>query len=431
MGSAFTAQWDTMLNRDDGNCTWPRPLREPEFSQPEIISFFPDRGPQETLVFVGIRSTSMLVSDNTSFNLIFGSLWSNCTLTYLGFDANGHYYVLGANAPTIDITQYITLCVPLWLRLPGPLENTSSALYVGVFSYGGQTALSLSSEYGTQPGQDLICRASADAQQLLGETPFEPLTIDVESCIFGRPAALVTTINPLAYQVGTVDGHTTDTAPHHSQIGIAGELEDDALNASGDAIDAMASCPAVSMDTHTSATIDTHSAASVLRGGYIIPIMAVGWTKEETAGRRRIVRFLSLDRGIDHIHICMLPVAVYQDMPGSVCVSCIYWPALDECFITSADVLHLLQYFLQRNIPHPERSRIRQILARFLPRLISRFDTESCQFARMVRGFKNPRALAIRKDAKIFRWRDLELALITVLNRYAVEARFSVCMGDA
>ncbi|KAB8228037.1 uncharacterized protein BDW43DRAFT_316244 [Aspergillus alliaceus] len=212
--------------------------------------------------------------------------------------------------------------------------------------------------------------------------------------------------------------------------GVSGELERCRLDACGEEVDPTFSCPAITMDMHTFAVGSKHSTTPDLLGeGCTITKMAMSWTEEEIAERRRIVRFLSLDRGIDHIHISMLPVPVYQDMPESVYVSCIFWPALDECFITSADIIHLLQFLLRRNISHPEWSQALRSLARFRPQLITK-SQRKLPICSNGSGLKDLRALAIRKDAKIFRWGDLELVIITILNKYALSTSVVALVSD-
>ncbi|KAF5863911.1 hypothetical protein ETB97_009018 [Aspergillus alliaceus] len=168
---------------------------------------------------------------------------------------------------------------------------------------------------------------------------------------------------------------------------------------------------------------------SIVRDGCAISKMTQGWAKEEITQLRRIVRFYCYYRDTNCIRVGILPVSGHQETASSMCVSCIYWHSRGDYFITSVDIIRLLQYLLQRSIPPAERSRIRQNLKTIRSRVVSRHEQETSQLAETIEAFEYPKAIGAPKAIKIFHWKDLEFALTRICKNYSVRPHFSMMHG--
>jgi hypothetical protein len=144
--------------------------------------------------------------------------------------------------------------------------------------------------------------------------------------------------------------------------------------------------------------------------------MAQFWTEEELERKRRLVQFRRVQSGTT---ITATFQAVSQDdrPPLSVCISCIYWEEKQEHFVTTVDVIYLLEQLAATRFTFREKSRIRRDLERFRP--ITVFKTgESEEIYKIIVSFPAPKPQNIDKDIKVVRWKDLGSALNRIIGEY-------------
>lgn len=145
--------------------------------------------------------------------------------------------------------------------------------------------------------------------------------------------------------------------------------------------------------------------------------MAMGWTPEEWAARRRLVQFWRKQEG-NTINATFTPIAPHQFVPNSIVVSCIFREERNECYITSVDTIYLLEALVGVRFTVEEKNRIRRNLEGFKPMTVSKSKADSENFFKLIMGFPNPKPRNIEKDVKVFLWKNLSSALQKILSKY-------------
>lgn len=154
--------------------------------------------------------------------------------------------------------------------------------------------------------------------------------------------------------------------------------------------------------------------------------MAVGWSHDEWRSRRRLVQFWRKQEGTT-IHAICKPILAEEYIPNSVVVSCIFWDVTNECYITSVDVIYLLEALVASRFNVEEKNRIRRNLEGLKPKTISKIAKSGDdklnkiheEFFKLVMSFPNPKPRHIEKDIKIFPWRVLASALNKIISKYS------------
>ncbi|KAI9311719.1 hypothetical protein BX666DRAFT_1994913 [Dichotomocladium elegans] len=151
--------------------------------------------------------------------------------------------------------------------------------------------------------------------------------------------------------------------------------------------------------------------------------MCDGWTTEEWNQRRRLVQFWRDED--DHLIRCgFQPVAQeahrgqVNSIEGFTIVSCIYWPERNDYFITSVDLIHLLEVVMHMQFTVEEKNRVRRNLEGFRPLTVSKSRPDSSDFFKLIMNFPHPKPRNIEKDLKVFPWRTLALALNKIVAKY-------------
>lgn len=168
----------------------------------------------------------------------------------------------------------------------------------------------------------------------------------------------------------------------------------------------------------------SHRANLELHGN--IQDMAVGWSHDEWRSRRRLVQFWRKQEGTT-IHAICKPILPEQYVPNSVVVSCIFWDVTNECYITSVDIIYLLEALVASRFNVEEKNRIRRNLEGLKPKTISKIAKSHDdklnriheEFFKLVMSFPNPKPRHIEKDIKIFPWRVLSSALNKIISKYS------------
>jgi hypothetical protein len=141
--------------------------------------------------------------------------------------------------------------------------------------------------------------------------------------------------------------------------------------------------------------------------------------QEEYAERRRLIQFWRRQKGQD-IQLCYKPIAPSQFVEGTNVVSCIFREETDECYITSVDLIGLLESLIGNRFSTEEKNRVRRNLEGFKPETMSKTkaDEDSQAFFSLIMGFGEPRPRNIEKDVKVFKWKIVHQAMLKILSKY-------------
>lgn len=145
--------------------------------------------------------------------------------------------------------------------------------------------------------------------------------------------------------------------------------------------------------------------------------MTKDWDKEELAAERRLVRFTRIQDGAKLLVSC---ATVRQEdyAEGDTVVSCIYRKETDGCYVTSVDIILLLERLVGHEFDIEEKNRIRRNLEGFRPKTVSKNRPDSSEFFLQIMNFPAPKPRNIEKDLKVFDWAALPQALEKIISRY-------------
>lgn len=154
------------------------------------------------------------------------------------------------------------------------------------------------------------------------------------------------------------------------------------------------------------------------------------WSQQEIERGRRLVRFTQISPNLFCRIQCSFeilpPTANFQDNNNNnnnegagVVISFIHWAQRDEIYVTSVDIIYLLQYLLQMDFSIEQKNRIRRNLEGFHPLTASKCKPESAEFFKVIMSFGYPRPRHIEKDIKIFEWHCLPFALKKIVVKYS------------
>jgi len=155
----------------------------------------------------------------------------------------------------------------------------------------------------------------------------------------------------------------------------------------------------------------------------VTPLSSIcnGWTQSEIAAGRRLVRFVKVQDGRRLIVSCE-PITQEDFCESDSVISCIYREESDSCFVTSVDVIYLLERLTNGEFPVEEKNRIRRNLEGLRPTTVSKHKPGFGDFFQRIMEFPDPKPRNIEKDLKVFEWNLLGQALEKILSKYV---RFS------
>jgi hypothetical protein len=148
--------------------------------------------------------------------------------------------------------------------------------------------------------------------------------------------------------------------------------------------------------------------------------MMQDWTEQEHLDQRRLVRFWR--RQHDHEIICncqAIPPTNRVNTPQEIIVSCIYWQDKHDYFITSVDIIYLLEALIGVRFTTEEKNRVRRNLEGFRPLTVSKMKPDSGDFFKVIMAFNHPKPRNIEKDLKVFAWSSLPTALKKIISKYS------------
>jgi hypothetical protein len=144
------------------------------------------------------------------------------------------------------------------------------------------------------------------------------------------------------------------------------------------------------------------------------------WTTDEEQEMRRLVSFTREQDGPQlTVQFSVLPLAEYT--PATPCISCIYWEAKKQYFVTSVDCIFLLEQLVATKFSVEEKNRIRRNLEGYRPLTVSKGRADCNDFFRLIMSYDNPKPRNIEKDVKVFPWSILSHALQKIIGKYSAD----------
>jgi len=145
--------------------------------------------------------------------------------------------------------------------------------------------------------------------------------------------------------------------------------------------------------------------------------MTINWTADEWQASRRLVLFTRSQAG-STITTKFKPVTGDEKHPNGLVISCIMWPEKKECFVTSVEIIALLEVLVTGRFTVEEKNRIRRNLEGYRPLTVSKAKDDSANFFKTIMDFPLPKPRNIEKDIKVFYWKDLTVALKKIIGKY-------------
>jgi hypothetical protein len=141
------------------------------------------------------------------------------------------------------------------------------------------------------------------------------------------------------------------------------------------------------------------------------------WDESEIHAGRRLVRFWSIRQG-HRLKVSCERIAQEEYRPSDTVISCIYRQEANCCFVTSVDIIYLLERLVDEEFAVEEKNRIRRNLEGLHPTTISKHKAAVQDFFQRIMDFPDPKPRNIEKDLKVFEWRLLDQALEKIISKY-------------
>ncbi|KDQ57740.1 hypothetical protein JAAARDRAFT_47599 [Jaapia argillacea MUCL 33604] len=158
---------------------------------------------------------------------------------------------------------------------------------------------------------------------------------------------------------------------------------------------------------------------AVLRIESDLQAMAASWSPKERKVGRRLIRFTK-EREEHVVRVWCRPISQAEYHEQDIVVSCIYRAETGTCYITSVDIIYLLERFVDSEFKVEEKNRIRRNLEGLRPMTTSKHKKGCQAFFQMIMDFPTPKPRTIEKDLKVFEWRVLAQALDKIIGRYSL-----------
>ncbi|KAF7362006.1 hypothetical protein MVEN_00545800 [Mycena venus] len=144
-----------------------------------------------------------------------------------------------------------------------------------------------------------------------------------------------------------------------------------------------------------------------------------GWDDAELQAGRRLVRFHKVQDGRRVILSCE-SIRQEEYREADSIISCIYREETETCYVTSVDIIYLLERLTNDEFPVEEKNRIRRNLEGLRPTTVSKHKPGSETFFQRIMDFPDPKPRNIEKDLKVFDWSLLGQALEKIMSKYSI-----------
>jgi len=440
----------------------------------KVASYKPDRGPQGSQVYVYLQTTYDLANNPLNISLMFATRF--CTPTLDRLEARGtHYnYLLGAQAPLHASTGWASPNVPLRLQIQNASGYDSASIEIGSFLYTDAQVFDQASpkdpsrKRKVSVGSPDISRIPSKrlSNQQLANSPVKYATTTYTAgpnrvypySYQIRPGTSVYVPSNIRSYAGVQEVSGSLQSTQNAQSGIEKSLYQNSTPASRSSAlpspftsmtrSQSSGSPASSgapssrfqaLDSpnagnpkliRTSTLQPSHGSSSsaasalypygfkaILHINGDLNTMAEGWTTEECAAKRRLIKFWR-SQSNNNIDADFEAVPADSGPPQGICISCIWWAEQKECYVTSVDTIYLLESLVAIRFTVEEKNRIRRNLEGFRPITVSKTRSDSEDFFSVIMGFPNPKPRNIEKDVKVFPWKNLHLALKKIIGKY-------------
>ncbi|KAJ6134899.1 hypothetical protein N7512_000059, partial [Penicillium capsulatum] len=430
---------------------------------PEIVSYSPQRGHENSRVIVQIQSPTDLHNVPYTVYLVFGSRRCECIPTFVGFQHDSTYlYGLSVDAPPFSSTGSPSYAVPLQVVMEGQGEAPVT-LQVGVYTYQeianpsptgesrkrkfsySDAPVSAPSKRATGPTMPKVepqdnysyrdnrsASYSPYVQSLPAMAPFIPPFHAASSprassgpypSVSAGPQPAMRAPSPLApgwspsFLSVSSDARTPGLTMGHGIAQQKGPSPSRGSNPTLIRTSTLQQSSGVSHN-HSFNPYAMYPSKAILKLNGDLDAMATGWTKEERCTQRRLVQFTRSQTG-STIHADFKPVTPEERAQHSICISCILWEGKEEYYVTSVDTIYLLESLVGVRFTVEEKNRIRRNLEGFRPLTVSKAKPDSEEFFKVIMGFPAPKPRNIEKDVKVFPWKILSLALKKIIGKYS------------
>ncbi|KZT04605.1 uncharacterized protein LAESUDRAFT_760899 [Laetiporus sulphureus 93-53] len=144
--------------------------------------------------------------------------------------------------------------------------------------------------------------------------------------------------------------------------------------------------------------------------------MSKDWDEDEYTACRRLVRFQKEREG-NTIKVSCTVIKQHEYIEGGMVISCIYRRETNSCYVTSVDVIFLLERLVDNQFDVETKNRIRRNLERFHPQTVSKNRASTSEFFSLIMNLPAPKPRNIEKDLKVFEWKVLSEALHKMVSR--------------
>ncbi|KAF5389434.1 hypothetical protein D9757_004310 [Collybiopsis confluens] len=150
-----------------------------------------------------------------------------------------------------------------------------------------------------------------------------------------------------------------------------------------------------------------------------LDVICADWDPIEQRAGRRLVKFTKVQDGRKLIVSCE-PVSQDDYRETESVISCIYREETQSYYVTSVDIIYLLERLTSDEFPVEEKNRIRRNLEGLRPITVSKHKQGFEKFFHRIMEFPDPKPRNIEKDLKVFEWSLLGQALDKILSKYHV-----------
>jgi hypothetical protein len=141
------------------------------------------------------------------------------------------------------------------------------------------------------------------------------------------------------------------------------------------------------------------------------------WDDHELHVGRRLVRFKRVQEG-HRLKVSCEPIQQDHYRDSDIVISCIYREEVKSFFVTSVDIIYLLEKLVDADFEVEEKNRIRRNLEGLKPTTVSKHKAGFERFFQRIMDFPDPKPRNIEKDLKVFEWTLLEAALDKIISKY-------------
>lgn len=389
----------------------------------EIVSYTPQRGGEGSQVVVLVQSRyDRHISTFGAWHLVFGSKKNECFPYFIGFEDNAFLYAVSASTPSFTSTESASYTIPIQIFKEASTDYAPLTLQVGAYTY----------EHVSQPSTaaDLWKRIPNSHFDDLVPTPAKGVRgiVPNEECHHHYPIRdrCATYYLPYIQNVHRkkslekpfISEATTETADGISWCG------NQSLGHTGHSCTFTRTSTLqqeTSLGSHQTQTYSSYaslcSTRAVLSLNGDLNAMTENWTKQERYLQRRLVQF-TRSQSMSTVHAYFKAVDFGDRPQNSICISCISWETKNDYYVTSVDIICLLEALVRVHFTVDEKNRIRRNLEEFHPLTVSKAKSDSQKFFKVIMGFPAPRPRNIEKDIKVFPWRILGRALNKVVGKY-------------